>query len=152
LNRSVEGEEGDVDYKKFYAQLFAPLEASLGPVDAEGIFHIMGFDGGGPLNFSTIGRGRGEPFTTYVSCELAVRKEQKPSTMGRYEYCAVAITSNGLRKFCRTWAGCPCKQLSGTGTRLISVSVPGATDRFKVYALNMNAARKLTVRRTASTE
>jgi hypothetical protein len=74
-----------VDYRRFYEELFAPLEAEIGPIDAETICAILGFDGGGPLSFSTIGANQGGPFITYVSCELAVREEQRPSELGRYE-------------------------------------------------------------------
>jgi hypothetical protein len=74
-----------VDYIKFYRQLFAPVEAILGPIDRDTIVAIIGFDAGGPLNFCTIGRGSGERFVTYISCELAVRAEQRPSEFGRYE-------------------------------------------------------------------
>lgn len=75
-----------MDYKKFYAELFAPLETRYGPIDRDTICAIMGFDGGGPLSFCTIGAKRGEPFVTYISCELAVRDEQQPSEHGRYEF------------------------------------------------------------------
>jgi hypothetical protein len=78
--------EGVVDYKRFYAELFAPPVAVIGPIDPLTICAIMGFEGGGPLSFCTIGAGRGEPFITYVSCELAVREEQVPSALGRYEF------------------------------------------------------------------
>ncbi len=74
-----------MDYKKFYSKLFAPLEVQIGPIDPMTIFAIMGFDGGGPLNFSTIGARAKGPLVTYVSCELAVRKEQKQSEFGRFE-------------------------------------------------------------------
>ena len=74
-----------MDYKRFYAELFAPLEAEIGPIDPYTICAIMGFDGGGPLSFNTIGANAGGPFITYVSCELAVRKEQIPSPLGRFE-------------------------------------------------------------------
>jgi hypothetical protein len=74
-----------VDYKRFYAELFAPLHAAIGPIDSMTICAIIGFDGGGPLSFNTIGAGRGGPFISYVSCELAVRQEQVPSDLGRYE-------------------------------------------------------------------
>jgi hypothetical protein len=74
-----------VDYKQFYEQLFAPLEAEIGPIDEETIFAIIGFDVGGPLSFNTIGAEQGKPNITYVSCELAVREEQRPSSLGRYE-------------------------------------------------------------------
>jgi Suppressor of fused protein (SUFU) len=74
-----------LDYQRFYRELFAPLEAEIGPIDRHTIIAIIGFDCGGPLNFSTIGSERGERVITYVSCELAVREEQVPSDLGRYE-------------------------------------------------------------------
>jgi hypothetical protein len=74
-----------MDYQKFYAQLFAPLEQQLGPLDADTLMAIVGFDAGGPLNLCTIGRERGERFVTYVSCELAVRDNQKTGSLGPYE-------------------------------------------------------------------
>lgn len=74
-----------MDYKRFYAQLFNPLEAKLGPIDRNTICAIMGFDGGGPLSFCTFGVDSDLPIITYVSCELAVREEQVPSNAGRYE-------------------------------------------------------------------
>jgi hypothetical protein len=76
-----------VDYNRFYQQLFTPLTGVLGPVDAESIAAIIGFDAGGPLNFCTIGAGRG-PLVSYVSCELAVREDQMPASFGRYELLA----------------------------------------------------------------
>jgi hypothetical protein len=80
--RSIEGE---MDCRRFYKQLFAPLAASLGTMDAQTIVAIVGFEAGGPLNFCTIGQGSGRPCVTYVSCELAVRDEQRPTDVGRYE-------------------------------------------------------------------
>jgi hypothetical protein len=74
-----------LDYQRFYKQLFAPLEAQLGLIDPNSIFAIIGFDCGGPLNFCTIGADGAERVITYVSCELAVREEQVPSGLGRYE-------------------------------------------------------------------
>ncbi|MFL5241945.1 MAG: suppressor of fused domain protein [Gemmataceae bacterium] len=74
-----------MDYQRFYARLFAPLETHIGPLDWDTLFAIIGFDCGGPLNFSTIGYTRGERFITYVSCELAARPQQRPSKLGRYE-------------------------------------------------------------------
>ncbi len=74
-----------MDCHVFYRQLFAPLEASIGPIDRDTIVAIVGFDAGGPLNFCTIGCGRSGPGITYVSCELAVRDEQIPCEFGRYE-------------------------------------------------------------------
>ncbi len=74
-----------MDYERFYRELFAPLEKQIGPIDPNTILAIIGFDCGGPLNFSTIGTSDGERTITYVSCELAVREEQVPSDFGRYE-------------------------------------------------------------------
>jgi Suppressor of fused protein (SUFU) len=74
----------DMDEHRFYTELFAPLERTIGPLDSDTIVAIVGFDVGGPLNFCTIGHGKGR-FTTYVSCELAVRSEQQPAEFGRYE-------------------------------------------------------------------
>ena len=74
-----------MDYRGFYRKLFAPIEAAVGRIDPETIHAIIGFDAGGPLDFCTIGAHQGGRFITYVSCELAVRAEQKPSTCGRYE-------------------------------------------------------------------
>lgn len=77
-----------MNHDKFYATLFAPLEASIGPIDPETITAILGFDAGGPLNFCTIGRNNAGALTTYVSCELAVRGDQIPAAFGRYELLA----------------------------------------------------------------
>lgn len=76
-----------MDYQAFYARLFAPLEARLGPLDPDTLTSIVGFDEGGPLSLCTIGDGRGADATTttYVSCELAVREDQVPNASGRYE-------------------------------------------------------------------
>ena len=73
-----------MDYQRFYKQLFQPIEDRIGRVDEAGIMAIMGFDGGGPVSLSTVGRGR-EQFVTYVTCELSVREEQRPAAFGRYE-------------------------------------------------------------------
>src|SRR5262245_28536020 len=75
-----------MDYKKFYTELFAPLERRYGPIDSDTIAAIIGFDSGGPLNFCTIGANPAEGHITYISCELAVRNEQRPSECGRYEF------------------------------------------------------------------
>ncbi len=77
-----------MNYRKFYSQLFVPVEALLGPIDRDTLVAIVGFDAGGPLNFRTIGRAGGKPCITYLSCELAVREEQQPSEFGRYELLA----------------------------------------------------------------
>jgi len=75
-----------LDYGEFYSNLFVPIEeAFVGSIDRDTLMAIVGFDAGGPLNFCTIGHERGDKFVTYVSCELAVRRQQKPSEFGRYE-------------------------------------------------------------------
>jgi len=85
-----------VDYHRFYHQLFAPLGDILGPIDSHTIMAIIGFDAGGPLSFCTIGAGRG-PLVTYISCELAVRAEQRPSSFGRYELLATCDDEQWIR-------------------------------------------------------
>jgi hypothetical protein len=74
-----------MSYRPFYQRLFAAFEQSIGRIDKDTIVALIGFDAGGPLNFCTIGRDRGDQFVTYLSCELAVRPEQRPSEFGRYE-------------------------------------------------------------------
>ena len=74
-----------MDYEVFYNKLFGPVEEQLGLLDRSTIFALIGFDYGGPLNFSTIGAKNGGTFITYISCELAVREDQKPSSAGRFE-------------------------------------------------------------------
>ena len=74
-----------MDYDAFYDQLFHPLEARIGQIDPESIVAVVGFDAGGPLNFCTIGKTPNADFVTYVSCELAVRNDQRPADFGRYE-------------------------------------------------------------------
>lgn len=74
-----------MDYQEFYHQLYSPLMRTLGPADEMTIVAIVGFDMGGPLNFCTFGRDAAQKVVTYVSCELAVRSDQQPSSFGRYE-------------------------------------------------------------------
>ncbi|MCA9078444.1 MAG: suppressor of fused domain protein [Planctomycetaceae bacterium] len=74
-----------MDYNSFYSKLFAPLETSIGAIDADTITAVIGFDAGGPPSFCTIGYDSTHPIKTYVTCELAVRAEQRPSHSGRYE-------------------------------------------------------------------
>lgn len=74
-----------MDYNAFYAELFRPIERECGPLDKAGIFHIIGFDCGGPINFSTVGAEEKKEFVSYVTCELSVREEQVPSSIGRFE-------------------------------------------------------------------
>ena len=73
-----------MDYQRFYKQLFQPIEERIGRVDEASIMGIIGFDCGGPVSVCTVGRGR-DHFVTYVTCELAVREEQRPTEFGRYE-------------------------------------------------------------------
>ena len=74
-----------MDYNRFYKHLFTPIEERIGPLDKAGIMAIIGFDFGGPVSLSTVGRERRKKFVTFVTCELACRKEQKPASFGRYE-------------------------------------------------------------------
>lgn len=76
------------EYGEFYAQLFAPIEAQVGAIDENTLVAIIGFDCGGRLNFCTVGRGR-EEFVAYVSCELAVRDDQKSGETGPFEVMTV---------------------------------------------------------------
>jgi hypothetical protein len=73
-----------MDYKRFYKQLFQPVEERIGRVDEASTMAIIGFDCGGPVTLSTVGYKR-EQFVTYITCELAVHDEQQPSELGRYE-------------------------------------------------------------------
>jgi hypothetical protein len=82
-----------MDYQQFYKHLFRPIEERIGPIDQTSIMAIIGFDCGGPVSLCTVGRGF-EQFVTYVTCELAVRDEQKPAEFGRYE---VMITCDDER-------------------------------------------------------
>jgi hypothetical protein len=86
LNRNIRRSKSNihVNYQEFYKQLFRPIEERIGPLDAATIMALIGFDGGGPVSLCTAGRNR-LPFVTYVTCELAVRDEQKPAEFGRYE-------------------------------------------------------------------
>ena len=73
-----------MDYSRFYKALFEPLVSMFGPLDRDTICAVVGFNAGGPLNFCSRGRGTDE-FILYVSCELAVRADQIPSSFGRFE-------------------------------------------------------------------
>ena len=85
-----------MDYRAFYARLFAPLEERLGPLDPDTLTAIIGFDEGGPLSLCTIGRGG--DVVTYVSCELAVREEQLPNASGRYELLVSGNDEDWIRR------------------------------------------------------
>lgn len=73
-----------MDYRRFYRELFRPVEDRIGRVDHASLTAIIGFDCGGPITVCTVGRGQGR-FVTYLTCELAIREEQQPSAFGRYE-------------------------------------------------------------------
>jgi hypothetical protein len=78
-----------VDYRDFYRRLFAPLEEANGKISDETLVPIIGFDAGGPLSFCTFEKRLNDAIT-YVSCELAVRSEQRPGEFGRYELLATS--------------------------------------------------------------
>jgi hypothetical protein len=72
------------DYAYFYGKLFEPVAKEYGAIDRDAIVAIVGFDCGGPLNFSTrIDKG------LYVSCELCCRDDQTPASFGNYELMAI---------------------------------------------------------------
>jgi hypothetical protein len=85
-----------VDYRDFYRRLFAPLEEANGRIRGETLVPVIGFDAGGPLSFCIFEKAI-ENATTYVSCELAVRSEQKPSEFGRYELLATSDDEEWVR-------------------------------------------------------
>jgi len=74
-----------MNYEAFYEKLFEHVITEYGSLDPKTRFHIIGFDGGGPVNYRTIGSDTGEPYVTCVTCELAPRTEQKANNNGRYE-------------------------------------------------------------------
>ena len=68
----------------------------LGPLSPDTLSAVVGFDAGGPLSLCMFE----QPLAgarTYVSCELAVRAEQKPSDLGRYELLATADDEDWVR-------------------------------------------------------
>ncbi len=86
-----------MQYEEFYSQMFQPLEARFGVVDAETIVPIVGFDAGGPLSFCTFGNQKHSRVRTFVTCELACRAEQKPTSTGRYELLVSCDDENWVR-------------------------------------------------------
>ncbi|HVE85380.1 MAG TPA: suppressor of fused domain protein [Myxococcales bacterium] len=78
------------DFPAFYAQLFAPVSAALGPFDRSELTPPVGFAHGGPVNIATIGRDRRAPFVTYVTCELACYCAQRPCPVGQFEILTTA--------------------------------------------------------------
>ena len=87
-----------MNYTQFYKRLFGPIEKRIGPFDAKSIVAIVGFDAGGPLNFSTFGREKRRSFVTYVSSELAVRSDQKVGSLGPFEL----MTTCNSQRWCRS--------------------------------------------------
>lgn len=81
----------------FYSELLAPVVEEVGQLDRDTIVPIIGFDAGGPLSLCSVGRDMGDQFVTYITCELAVRPEQKPSSLGRYELLLTCDDENWAR-------------------------------------------------------
>src|SRR5262245_9005958 len=86
-----------MNYQEFYSKLFKPVEEEIGILDRETIVSIVGFDWGGPLNICTIGRKQKKKFVTYVTCELAVRDDQKIGGIGPYELMMTSDDENWSR-------------------------------------------------------
>lgn len=86
-----------MDYAEFYRQLLRPLEPDLGSADPLTITAIVGFDAGGPLSFCSFGRDGPIERRAYVSCELALRDDQPPSAVGRYELLAHCANEDWVR-------------------------------------------------------
>lgn len=82
--------------REFYDAFLAPLVETHGPIDRDTLMAVVGFDAGGPISLCTIGYGRRDP-TIFVSCELAVREEQVPSEVGRYELLATTSDEGWAR-------------------------------------------------------
>lgn len=68
----------------FYAQLFSSVSERIGPIDDTDIIPFVGFDRGGMIRLSTVGRET-EEFAAYITCELATMKEQLLARFGNYE-------------------------------------------------------------------
>jgi hypothetical protein len=60
-----------------YARLFAEVERVFGPASSESLTGIIGFAAGGPVSICRFGHG-----PVFVTCELSLSLEQKPSTQG----------------------------------------------------------------------
>jgi hypothetical protein len=86
-----------MNYQEFYKKLFAPIEKKIGPIDRDTIVAIVGFDMGGPLNLCTVGRAHRRRFVTYVSCELAVREDQRAGSLGPFELMMTCNDENWCR-------------------------------------------------------
>jgi hypothetical protein len=75
-------------YAEFYEQLLMPLVETYGPVQRI-LSAIVGFDSGGPVKTCILGAGPSEKMHAFVTCELAVRTDQKSGSLGRYELLTV---------------------------------------------------------------
>ena len=64
-------------FEAHYEQLFRELEAECGPLDADTLASIIGFDAGGPVSLSCIADR-----ALYVTCELSAYPEQVPGAEG----------------------------------------------------------------------
>jgi len=79
------------DFSAFFAQLFRPVSAALGPFDRAQLTPQVPFSEGGPVNIATVGRDRRAQFVTYVTCELSCYCNQRPSPVGPFE---ILLTAN----------------------------------------------------------
>jgi hypothetical protein len=95
--RSLEEElKAKSRYQKFYERLLEPLVAVYGPVQRISSA-VVGFDGGGPVKTCILGANAEEQTAAYVTCELAVRENQKPSSLGRFELFTVCDDTQWAR-------------------------------------------------------
>jgi hypothetical protein len=70
-----------VRHRTHYEALFRQLERAHGRLDAETLTAVVGFGAGGPVSLSKIERKN-----IYVTCELSLYPQQKPSAEGlRFE-------------------------------------------------------------------
>ncbi len=74
----------------YYASLFAPLVAEVGPLGEATATGIVGFSAGGPVSMVQAGQ------QGYVTCELSLYPEQVPSAEGEhYEFlCRLALSAS----------------------------------------------------------
>ena len=73
-------------YDLFYRELFSDVVFSHGPLNPDTLTSVIGFTAGGPVSLCTVRSTPSAKYTTYVTCELAVRADQRPSpSVGRYE-------------------------------------------------------------------
>lgn len=80
-----------MNYKKFYADLFAKIVNEYGELDPETLTAVIGFSGGGPVSLNKISSEN-----LFVTCELALYPEQKLSAEQlRYEFMATEFSDAG---------------------------------------------------------